>query len=309
MTEKPSFSPLIVLSIGILAVSNGAIFVRKALAYAPSITVAAYRLGLAALFLTPFVFISHKKEVSQLDWKTRGMAFLSGAFLALHFVTWITSLQYTTIASSVTLVATTPLWVAVLNPFTVKEKISRQLFLGMLLAVLGSVIVGLSDQCTWNRWMLICPSLSTFFAGRAILGDCLALLGAIMAAGYLLAGRKLRPRLSLTAYIFLSYGIAALVLLTWNWFRRIPLLNYPKEAYGWFLALAIVPQLIGHTSFNWALRYLPTAFVSIALLGEPIGTTILAFFLFNEVPNIFKLGGIALILMGLLITSLQLQLK
>lgn len=307
MAERPSFSLFIGLGVGILAVSNGAILARKALLYAPPITVAAYRLSLAAILLLPLILIYHKTEIAQLGWKRFSIAILSGVFLALHFASWITSLQNTTVASSVVLVATTPLWVAILNSWTLKEKINRALIMGIVLTIIGSIIVGLSDQCDWEYRMFTCPSLANFFTGRAMLGDGLALLGSIMAAGYLLAGRSLCSHISLNAYIFLVYSTAAIILLVWNISAGNQILGYPSPAYGWFLALAVVPQLIGHTSFNWALRYLPTAFVSVALLGEPVGSTILAYFIFNEIPSVVKLIGVGLILMGLLISSLRLQ--
>ncbi len=303
MADRPSISPLIVLGIGILAVSNGSIFVRKALVYTPPITVAAYRLILAAVFLFPFIVIFRKKEIIQLEWKERGLAFLSGVFLAFHFASWVSSLQYTTVASSVILVSTTPLWVALINPFTLKEKIGTPIIVGGILTLFGGIVVGLSDQCTWHHLTISCPSLPTFFAGKAILGDGLALFGSVMAAGYLLVGRSLRQHLSLASYAFLVYSMGALVLLIWATIRGESFFGYPAPAYGWFLALAIVPQLIGHTSFNWALRYLPTAFVSLTFLGEPIGTAILAYFILKEVPSGFKLMGIGLILVGLFIAS------
>ena len=134
-------------------------------------------------------------------------------FLALHFATWITSLQYTSVASSVVLVTTTPLWVALFAPIFLRERVGPAAVTGMVLALVGGIVIGLSDACAWQAGRLTCPSLRTFFAGTTFLGDFLALFGAWMAAGYLLVGRKLREKLSLVPYIFVVYGMAALAFL------------------------------------------------------------------------------------------------
>ena len=142
-----------------------------------------------------------------------------------------------------------------------------------------------------------------FFGGKAFLGDFLALVGAWMAAGYMLVGRKLRVKTSLIPYIFVVYGAAAIVLLAVMLAMGKSPVGYPPLAYLWFVLLALVPQLLGHSSFNWALRYLPASFVSVVLLGEPIGSTILAYFILQEKPGWLKLGGAVLILAGIYLAS------
>jgi len=135
------------------------------------------------------------------------------------------------------------------------------------------------------------------------LGDLLALVGAFMAAAYVLIGRRLRSKLSLVSYVFLVYGVAAITLvLIMIGLKQIPW-GYPGIAYLWFILLAFVPQLLGHSSFNWALGYVSAAFVSIMLLGEPIGSTILAYFLLGEKPTVIKLIGAILILIGIYYAS------
>jgi drug/metabolite transporter (DMT)-like permease len=227
----------------------------------------------------------------------------SGVFLALHFATWITSLEYTTVASSVVLVSTSPLWVALLTPLVLKESLARSILSGMGLALFGGFVVGMSDSCLVESGRLVCPPVAEFIRGRAFIGDLLALAGAWMAAGYLLIGRRIRVRMSLIPYIFLVYGTAALTLLGIMVLARQTPLGYPPQAYLWLVLLALIPQIIGHSSFNWALRYLSAAFVAISLLGEPIGSTILAYFLLQETPTPLKIFGAILILAGIYIAS------
>lgn len=303
MKEKSAIHPLFILLFGILAVSTAAIFIRYAQEYATSLVIAFYRLGLATLILAPFALIRHWKEIKSLQRRDLLLASLSGLFLALHFATWITSLEYTTVASSVVLVSTVPLWVALLSPLFLKERLSKFLILGMFFALIGGAVVGLSDTCAFSGSKIICPSVNQLFSTDRFMGNMLALVGAVMAAGYLIVGRGLRARIQLTSYIFVVYGLAALILLLILIIFSEPIIGYPPISYLWFFMLALIPQVLGHSSFNWALGYLSAAFVSISLLGEPIGSTILAYFLLNETPSLLKLIGAILILVGIYFAS------
>ena len=278
--DKPFLPPILVIIFGILAVSTGSIFVRYAQVYAPSIVIAAYRLGLATLFLAPIALIRYRSELARIQGNERRLAIGSGIFLALHFATWITSLEFTTVVSSVVLVSTAPLWVALLSPITIKEPLTKPVLIGM-----------------------ICPPFNEFIRGEAFIGDLLALAGAWMAAGYLLIGRRLRAGISLVPYIFIVYGIAAVVLIIIMFASGQTASGYPPQTYLWFVLLALVPQLFGHSSFNWALGYLSAAFVSITLLGEPIGSAVLAYILLDETPTWLKIFGAILILAGIYIAS------
>ena len=302
-SQQPLLPPILVIALGILAVSTGSIFVRYAQVYAPSIVIAAYRLGLATLFLAPATLIRHRAELVSIKGRDRWLAVGSGIFLALHFATWITSLEYTTVVSSVVLVSTAPLWVALLSPITVKEPLTKLILVGMGLASVGVILVGISDVCSLTGGYLICPSVSQFIRGQAFLGDILALIGAWMAAGYLLVGRKLRGGIGLIPYIFVVYGIAAAVLIMLVIGSGQSATGYPSQTYIWLILLALIPQLLGHSSFNWALGYLSAAFVSITLLGEPIGSAILAYILLDETPTLLKIIGAILILAGIFIAS------
>lgn len=291
------------LAFGILAVSTASIIVRYAQAFAPSLVIAAWRLSLAALILTPLALGRDRGVLRALRRADLGLALLSGLFLALHFATWISSLEFTTVASSAVLVTTTPLWVALASPYFLKEPITRPVIFGMLLALIGGIIIGLSDTCTWQAPGLVCPDLGEMVRGRAFLGDVLALAGAIFAAAYVIIGRKVRGNLTLLSYIFLVYGAAAIVLVGMMLAAGQPAFGYPSIVYLSFLLLAIFPQLLGHSSFNWALKYVSAAYVSLTLLGEPIGATILAYFFLDEAPTTVKVFGAILILTGIFIAS------
>ena len=276
---------------------------RFAQQYAPSLVIAAWRLIIATIVLAPIAIIRYRSELLSLWRKELLLALLSGIFLALHFDAWITSLEYTSVASSVVLVSTTPLWVALLAPLTIKEPITRLILGGMLLALFGGIIVGLSEVCSIGQSGIICPSVGEFFKREEFFGDILAVAGAVMAALYVIIGRRLRTGMSLIGYIFVVYGMAAVVLTLIMLIAGYSPFGYPVEAYKWMILLGLIPQLLGHSSFNWALGYLSAAYVSITLLGEPIGSTILAYFLLNETPSGLEIFGAILILSGIYIAS------
>jgi drug/metabolite transporter (DMT)-like permease len=289
-----------VLLAGILAVSAASIFIKFAQHEgAPSIVIAAFRLSLATLGLAPFALTRYRTELRQLMRREWLLALLSGVFLALHFAVWITSLQYTSVASSVVLVTTTPLWVAVFAPLVLRERIGTATYVGMALALAGGTVIGLSDACSWRAGAITCPSFATFFSGTAFLGDFLALAGAWMAAGYMLVGRRLRTKIDLIPYIFVVYGMAAVVLIVIMFSTGESPLGFPPITYLWLVLLALVPQLLGHSIFNWSLKYIPVSLVSVTLLGEPVGSTILAYFILQESPGWVKLFGAVLILAGI----------
>lgn len=287
---------------GILAVSTAAIFIRYAQQEVPSLVIAAVRLSLASLVLAPLALMRHRAELSALSRRETALGLLSGFFLALHFATWISSLEFTSVASSVVLVSTTPLWVALLSPLVLRESIHRAAIVGLVLALLGGTVVGMSETCRFE-YGLVCPPLGQFFQGQALWGNVLALCGAWMGAGYLLIGRRLRAKMSLIPYIFLVYGMAALVLLVIMRAAGFSPFGYPPLNYLWMLLLALVPQLLGHSTFNWALRYLPASFVAVTLLGEPIGSTLLALLILGEVPSVLELVGGVLILTGIYLAA------
>ena len=282
--------------------STASIIIRHAQTEAHSLVIAAYRLFFAVLILSPIVIFHYRQELSKLNAKDFRFATLSGLFLALHFATWITSLEYTTVASSVVLVSTTPLWVALFSPFFIKERITRATLAGLVIASLGTIIIAINDACYSNNTFQ-CPSISIFLQGEAFWGDILAVLGAIFGSGYILVGRGIRSKVPLMVYIFVVYGVAAVILCSFTFGTNQQVIGFSPNIYIWLLLLALGPQLFGHSTVNWALGFLPAAFVSITLLGEPVGSIILAYFFLNESPGLIKLFGAILILGGIFIAS------
>jgi drug/metabolite transporter (DMT)-like permease len=207
------------------------------------------------------------------------------------------------VIASLVLVTTTPLWVALLSPLVLKEPIRKSVLIGLLISITGGVIVGAGNACSVQSGAFVCESQS--FSGEAMLGNFLALFGAWMAAGYMLMGRQLRKKLNTIPYTALVYGIAALILVTVVILRAEPVFSFSSETYVWLLALGIFPQLLGHSLFNWALKYVSAAYVSLTLLGEPIGTIILALIFLNESPTLLEGVGAGLILIGIMIGSLE----
>jgi drug/metabolite transporter (DMT)-like permease len=175
----------------------------------------------------------------------------------------------------------------------------------MVIALAGGIIIALSDVCAWHPGGLSCRGGVEVLGSKTLLGDFLALFGAIAAASYLMIGRHLRVKISLTPYVFLVFSAAAIFLVAAMLiFVGIPPI-YPGKVYIWLLLLAIVPQLLGHSIFNWSLKYLPTGYVAANLLGEPVGSTILAYIFLNEVPPAVKIIGAILILAGIALASIQ----
>ncbi len=304
--ENPSKNPRPVLATltGILFVSTASLFIRFAQAEASSLVIAAARMAIASLILVPLAVIRNARNPIHLTGRDWSKGLLAGVFLALHFATWITSLEYTSVASSVVLVTTTPLWVTLLSPLVLKERISKTVWIGLLISVIGGVIVGLGNVCQWAEGGLSCQAQQAF-AGKAMWGNALALFGAWMAAGYMLMGRQLRKKLDTVSYTALVYGTAAVLLLSVVLFRSEPVFSYSPRTYLWLLALGLVPQLLGHSLLNWALKYISAAYVSLTLLGEPIGTSILAYLFLKESPTLLEGVGGVLILFGIVVGSVR----
>ncbi len=308
MTQR-NFFPYFVLLIGVLIAATSSILIRLAqTAGAPSLVIASWRLILAALILTPLAWRRRGPEIRHLPRKDLFWGIGAGLFLAAHMATWISSLAFTSVASAAALVTTNPLWVALAVFFFFGEQPSRRTLTGLSAAMLGSILIAFSDggvlliepaaspmvQLNWHN--LVAPAGQ---ADTALFGDVLALLGAMTVTGYMLIGRTLRRRLSTTAYVWLAYTAAAAALLLVTLLAGLPLWGYTWQAYLWILLLALGPQLLGHTSFNWALAHLSTTFVALAILGEPVGSATFAFFLFGETFEPVQLIGLVLLLVGI----------
>lgn len=294
--DKTRISPILALGLAIVAASTSSIFIRFAQNDAPSLVIAAYRLSIASLILAPFLFRQREKlrELSRAQYK---LAFLSGLFLALHFGAWITSLEYTNVTSSVVLVQTTPLFVAAFSPLLLGEIPSRRTIIGLGLAFGGGLMIALSDYCVFSEGFS-CVTTTSGGGTKVLLGDLLALLGGAAGAAYLIIGRRLRSDFSLIMYIGLVYTSAAIFLIIAVISSGHNLFGYPPITYLWFLLLAIFPQLLAHSTYNWALRYLPATKVSITLLGEPIAAAVLAYLVLSELPSPLRIAGATIVLFG-----------
>lgn len=281
-THAAAGRPIAVLLVGVLAMAWASILIRWAAA--PPLVVGAGRMTAAALILAPFAWRQGMAEWHSLSRREWLLLVLAGVALGLHFASWITSLGMTSVASSVVLVSATPLFVALATPLVLRERVPWVLALSVILAMAGSAIIGMADAHA---------------IGGALTGDLLALNGALMASVYMLVGRRLRRKLSLLAYIWPVYGLAAVVLLVGCALAGQPLAGYSPRVYGLLVLLALGPQIVGHSSANWALRYLSPTFVTVAILGEPLGATVLALLLLGERPSPTLLLGGAILLLGI----------
>lgn len=277
---KRRFSVQIVLILGVLAISGAAILIRQA--DAEPIAIAFYRMLFSAVMLLPLAL--HDLTHTRVTWKTVGALASAGFFLALHFALWNTSLDYTSVTSSVVLVTTQPVFVTILGALLLKEIPTRRAWYGLVLALAGSVIIALGGSSGGTS---------------RLAGNVMALAGAVMAAGYFLVGRIARRTLPIGLYAAAAYAFSALFLLVFALILKQPLAGYTKETWWSLILLALVPTVFGHTSLSWALKYLPTAMVSVSILGEPLGATILAMILLKEMPVFIELLGGCLILAGI----------
>ena len=280
------------VSIGIIAISFASIFIRFC-NDVPSIMIATYRLTLSSIIL---LLIAKSKGIRLSSYNKRHilMGILGGFFLSLHFYFWISSLKFTSVASSVVLVATNPIFVGLFSYLFFKEKQPAELILGIILSFSGSIILAVGD-CSFQGLTAQNPSF--------LLGDILAFLGAIMASGYLMVGSKLREEMDILPYISMVYTFSASFLLITSLSLGVSFTGYKESSYFYMVLLAIVPQLIGHTAFNWALKHLKASMVAITILGEPIGASILAYFIFGEMIQSCQSVGIILIFLAIIIAS------
>ena len=276
----------IILTLGLVAISFASILIK--ICEAPPLIIAAYRLTLATLVLLLSTLPGTVRELRRLGRAEILPSLLSGVFLCFHFAFWVTSLKYTSVASSVIFVTTNPIFIALASFFLLGERLSYALFFSILLAVAGGLIIAWGDLGKGSG---------------SLYGDFLALLGAIMASAYLLSGRRVRPRMSLSAYITLAYGVAACLLILLALLHGDDFFHYPPRTFLLFLLLALVPQLIGHTSLNWALKYFTATLVAVFILGEPIGATILAYLLLGESLTANLLLGGAMVLLGIFLSA------
>jgi drug/metabolite transporter (DMT)-like permease len=258
-----------------------------------SLSIAVWRLGLAAAVLSVLVVsrAATRVELGALragDW---GLAAVSGMFLAAHFACWILSLSYTSIASSAALVATNPIWIALASWLIFRERPGVWLTVGIAAAIGGSVLIFLADARV------------PVGGANSLLGNILAMLGSLTVCGYLLLGRKLRRTFSLLAYIWIVYSTAAIALVLAAIIAGAALIGFNALAWLCLIALAIGPQLLGHSAFNWALKHVSATFIAVATLAEPIGSALLGWIVFGERFSPLQLAGFVLLLAGIYLAS------
>ena len=276
--------PLLVIFIGVLSVSASAIFVK--LSTAESGTIAFYRMFLSVLIMLPLFLknnLHELKEIRSRDWL---FSTIAGVLLAFHFILWFESLRYTSVASSTVLVTLQPLFAIFGTYFFFKEKITIKSVLAMVIAIGGSFLI------SWGDFQV---------GGTAFYGDILALIACALVTGYMLFGQDLRRRIGLTTYTIIVYTVSAITLAFYMLVKGESFTTDDPMNWLWFLLLAIVPNLLGHNLFNWALKYVSANTISIAILFEPVGASIMAFFVFGEVLISSQYIGGAIVILGILL--------
>jgi drug/metabolite transporter (DMT)-like permease len=272
----------LLLSLGVFAASSAAVLIR--LCEAPALVIAAYRLGIAACLVLPFTVFRYGARLRAASRRDRAALLASGTLLGIHFALWISSLSHTSVASSALLVTTNPIFVGLGGWLILKERIGPRLVVGAVVSILGSAVIAFDD---WSA------------GDHGLYGDLLALSGAMAMSCYLLIGRRQRQRLELVPYIGVVYTTAAIVLIAMAAAAGHTFTGYSDRTYVLFALLALGPQLLGHTSFNLALKRVPTSAVALALLAEPIGSTVLAYLVLAEAPAPGLYGGAGIILTGI----------
>lgn len=276
------------LVLAVIAVSTSAILIR--LSNAPKGPMAFWRVTFTWSLLAPLAWRS-RNEFGKLGRRDALSAALAGVALAAHFVAWFESVDRTTVAASVTLVTTQPAFVAVGAALLLDEPLRRRTVAGIAVALAGSALMSLDG--------LLGPST----ASDPLLGNALALAGAVLAGLYVLAGRSVRQRVAVVPYVTVVYIVCAAALLGYTVSVGDPVFDYPAREWLLFLGMAVGPGVFGHTVINWALAHVESSVVSVSLVGEPVGSTLLAVLILSEVPGAITLAGGAVVLLGIFVTS------
>lgn len=282
--EKPRIHPYIPIMIGVISVALSAIFVK--LTTADAGVVAFYRMLFSILLMLPIFLLKYRREVFLLGKKDWIFSAIAGVFLAFHFILWFESLNYTSVASSTVLVTLQPIFAFVGTYFFFKERLSLKIILSAVIAIVGSVII------SWGDFKL---------SGTAFFGDMLALAACALITIYLLFGQDVRKRLSLITYTFIVYSISTITLFFYVLLKNESFGPYPESDWFWFVMLALIPNLLGHTLFNWSLKWVSTNVISIAILFEPVGASILAFYVFHENLTTSQITGGLIVIAGILL--------
>ncbi|TWT05878.1 DMT family transporter [Planomicrobium sp. CPCC 101079] len=282
--EKPAIHPYIPIIIGVFSVALSAIFVK--MTSADSGVTAFYRMLFSIIIMSPVFLWRYTHEIKKLSKRDWCFTAIAGIFLAFHFILWFESLNYTSVASSTVLVTLQPLFAFAGTYFFFKESISLKALFSGGITILGSVLIGYGDFR---------------ISGTALFGDMLALIACALITVYLLFGQNVRKRLSLITYTFVVYSVSTITLFFYIIAKGESFGPYPASEWMWFLLLAIIPNLLGHTLFNWSLKWVSTNVISIAILFEPVGAAILAFFILGELLTISQIIGGSIVIIGILL--------
>jgi drug/metabolite transporter (DMT)-like permease len=258
------------------------------LASAPALAVAAYRVLWATGILAPFALCGPAREWGRVTRRDSARLVLSGAALALHFALWIASLAHTSVASSVLLVNTTPFFIGMASQWLLRRPCGRAFWTGLSVAFLGCAVVFQGD---FSR------------SADSMRGDLLALGGAVAIAAYFLIGASVRRKLSLLAYVWPVYGVAAAVLVLAAWTCGQPLAGFTVRTHCFMFLVGLVPQVVGHTAYNWSLRWLPPGLVALIGLAEPVGASLLGYLILDETLTGAKVAGGCLVLAGIYLAA------
>ncbi len=284
-------TPLAALGFAIFAASTSAILVRWSAA--PSAVAAFYRVLFTTLLVAPIAVVGYHEEFARLSARDIGVAAIAGIALAIHFAAWFESLNHTSVAASVTIVQSQPLFVALGAGLLLGERLNRVTIIGLTVAIVGGIAMSFGGAGEAP------VSDATAF------GNLLALLGAVTVAGYVLAGRSIRQRVSLFPYVTVVYTACMLSLFVLVGVQGHAYIGYPPREWLLFFAMAVGPGVLGHTVINWALKYLESVVVSVAWLGEPVGSTLLALVLLSEIPDTVTVAGGLIVLTGIYVTTVR----
>jgi len=290
LVERPPIHPYIPIIIGVISVSLSAIFVK--LASADSGVIAFYRMLFSILIMLPWFLMKYSNEIKVLSKRDWIFSSIAGVFLSFHFILWFESLNYTSVASSTVLVTMQPLFAFIGTYLFFKEKITLQTFAAGGIAILGSVLI------SWGDFQI---------SGTALYGDILALIACALITGYLLFGQDVRKRLSLVTYTMVVYSVSTITLFFYIIIKGESFGPYPAIDWMWFILLAIIPNLLGHNLFNWALKWTSTNVISIAILFEPVGAALLAIFIFNEYLTVSQIVGGLVVILGIMLFVVDLK--
>ncbi|MFO7343261.1 MAG: DMT family transporter [Bacillaceae bacterium] len=285
-SETPAVNPYLVIAFGVFSVSTSAVLVK--LAEAPAGVIAFYRLFFSVLLMLPVILTRNLKDIGGFSLKDLFLSAVSGIFLAFHFILWFESLNYTSVASSTVLVTLQPLFSFAGTYLLYKERITFRTIVSGMVAIFGSILI------SWGDFNI---------SREALFGDVLALIACALITGYLLFGQSVRKRVSLFPYTFVVYSISSVTLWIYVWANGQSFYPYRPQDWIYFLLLAVFPTLLGHTLFNWSLKWVSTNVISMAILFEPVGAALLAFFILGETLKWTQIIGGLIVLSGLFLFS------